>query len=338
MAPEVLDGSAPDRRADIWSIGVVLWEMLTLKRLFSRASDIETLQSLSGACIPAPSRVCPGLPSYFDDIVLSALSRDWQARYPTARELGRALLLALAEHQQAPGLADLSEWMDELFPGGRACKQQLLQIAARCDEASVGAGATSVRVAEAETSSVNADSEPTVVRLADGEPTIVRVDERTVVRIADGEASVVRVPDGEPTIVRHPRPIRTAMLVTAALLGSAGIGAMIWRAPQTLFASSTPMVEKVPAPSSPTGATKPETPAPSASVPYSVELAPQRGAQSSDIVIRIRPGGIENTASTQRAAQPKVIQQKVAKKSSAWPTKAKLKALEPPRLDAAKMP
>jgi hypothetical protein len=367
MAPEVLDGNAPDRRADIWSVGVVLWEMLTLKRLFSRASDIETLQSLSGACIPAPSRACPGLPSYFDDIVLRALSRDRQARYPTARELGRALLLALAEHRQAPGLADLSDWMDELFPGGRACKQQLLQIAARCEEPSGGASTTSARVAEAEATSVGADSEPTVVRLADGEPTVVRVDERTLVRFADGEATVVRVPpDGEPTIVRvtdarpvlaaaggagiagpdwelqlrrRPRPIRTAMVVMAALLGSAGIGALIWRPPLTLFASSTPKtVRTAPPAPSPTAASKPETPAPSASVPYSVEFEPRRGVESSDIVIRIRPGGVENAASTRRAAQPKVIQPKVAKKSSVWPPKATLKALEPARRHAGEMP
>ncbi len=339
MAPEVLDGTVPDRRADIWSVGVVLWEMLTLKRLFSRASEIETLQSLSGTCIPAPSQACPGLPSYLDDIVLRALSRDWQARYPTARELGRELLLALAEHRQAPGLADLSDWMDQLFPGGRACKQQLLQIAARCDEPSGGASTTSARLAEAETSGVNADSEPTVVRLADGETTIVRVDERTVVRIANGEASVVRAPDSEPTIGRRRRPIRTGVMVMAALLGSAGICAMILRPPETLFATWMPTTVNTAAPvPSPTAATKPETPASSASVPYSVEFAPQRGAQPSDIVIRIRPGGIENAASTQRAAQPKVVQPKVAKKSSAWPTKAKLKALDPARLDASKTP
>jgi serine/threonine protein kinase len=364
MAPEVLDGSAPDRRADIWSVGVVLWEMLTLKRLFSRASDIETLQSLSGARIPAPSQACPGLPSYLDDIVLRALSLDWQARYQTARELGRALLLALAEQREAPGLADLSDWMDELFPSGRACKQQLLQIAAHCDEPSGGARTTSARVAEAGATSEPADSELTVVRLADGEPTIVRVDERTLVRIADGEATVVRVADGEPTRVRvtdaravpaaaggaglpgpdgelqlrrRPRPLRTALVVMAVLLGSAGISVMIWRPPQTWFASSTPntISTVLPAPS-PTAATKPEMPAPSASVPYSVELAPQRGVQSSDIVIRIRPGGIENAAPTQRAAPPKAAQRKVAKKSPVWPPtpKAKLKALEPARLQA----
>jgi hypothetical protein len=240
-----------------------------------------------------------------------------------------------------------------------------LQIAARCDGPSGGASTTSARVAEAEATGVGADSEPTVVRLADGEPTIVRVDERTLVRFADGEATVVRAADGEPTSVRvkdaravlaaavgaglagpdwefqlrrRPRPIRTAVVVMAALLGSAGIGAAIWRPPLTLFASSTPKtVRTVPPIPSPTAATKPETPAPSASVPYSVEFAPQRGVQSSDIVIRIRPGGIENVASTQRPAQPKVVQQKVAKKGSVWPSKAKPKALESARLHAGEM-
>jgi len=337
--------------------------------LFSRASDIETLHSLSGARIRAPSRACPGLPGYFDDIVLRALSRDWQARYPTARELGRALLFALAEHRQASGLADLSDWMDELFPGGRACKQQLLQIAARLDAPSDGTRTTSAGVAEAEATSVRladgeptvvrvADGEPTVVRVADGEPTIVRVVDRgsTVARLAEGEVTVVRVSDGEPTIVRvadaapvlasadggglaapdpelqlrrRPRPIRTAMVLMAAVLGSAGIGAVIWRPPLTLFASSTAKTDRtVPPLPSPAAATQPETPAPSASAPYWVEFAPPRGVASPDIVIRIRPGQMESAASTERVAPPNVPRQKVAKKSPVWPPKTKPKARE----------
>jgi len=135
MSPEVLRGRRPDRRADIWSMGVVLWELLTLKRLFHRASDVSTLKSVSELKVLPPSQVRAGLPPHYDEIVLKALARDPQQRYQTARELGRDLTRVLAQRRIAVSLAELSEWMDELFPSGRACKRQLLEIASRIEEA-----------------------------------------------------------------------------------------------------------------------------------------------------------------------------------------------------------
>lgn len=130
MPPEVLRGLKPDRRADVWGIGVVLWELLTGKRLFQRATDIETLKTIAEVHIPLPSDVAPDVPKELDPIVLRALTSDRNLRYATARELGRDLQLALARRGEAVGLAELSEWMDALFPAGRACKRQLLEIAA----------------------------------------------------------------------------------------------------------------------------------------------------------------------------------------------------------------
>ena len=134
LPPEVLSGKKPDRRADIWSMGVVLWELLTQKRLFHRQSDLETVKSIEHPKILAPSQARPGLPDSYDAIVMKALACDPDARYQTARELGRALTHLLARRRIAVGLAELSEWMDELFPAGRACKRQLIEIASRLDE------------------------------------------------------------------------------------------------------------------------------------------------------------------------------------------------------------
>jgi serine/threonine protein kinase len=137
LAPEVLTGEKADRRADVWSLGVVLWELLTVQRLFLRDSELETLKCVSELAIPAPSKVRPGLPSIYDRIVLKALARDPDDRYATARELGRDLVRALARKRVAVGLADLAAWMDELFPSGRASKQRLLEIATRIEESTI---------------------------------------------------------------------------------------------------------------------------------------------------------------------------------------------------------
>ena len=130
MPPEVLRGLKPDRRADVWGLGVLLWELLTGQRLFHRSTDIETLRTIAEVNIPRPSKVMSDVPEELDAIVLRALTSDREQRYATTRELGRALSAAVVKLGDAAGLAELSEWMDDLFPAGRACKQQLLEMAA----------------------------------------------------------------------------------------------------------------------------------------------------------------------------------------------------------------
>lgn len=134
IAPETLHGKKPDRRADVWGLGVALWELLTGRRLFRRASDAETIQRVIHCRISPPSQIRPEVPPELDAIVMRALARNPDQRYPTARALGHELLLFLAHRRCAVGLAELSEWMDELFPGGRKQKQDILEIASRLGE------------------------------------------------------------------------------------------------------------------------------------------------------------------------------------------------------------
>jgi serine/threonine-protein kinase len=131
IAPELLRGARADRRADIWGLGAVLWEMLTLRRLFRRSTDVATLGAVLGMDITPPSKVRTGLPKELDAIVMRALARSPGERYATARDMGRDLVRFLAQRGEAVGNADLSDWMDQIFPGGRSVSRQLLQIASR---------------------------------------------------------------------------------------------------------------------------------------------------------------------------------------------------------------
>lgn len=137
LPPEVLQGQRPDRRSDVWGLGVVAWELVTGQRLFDGANDIETLRAISDRDIPAPSLVRAGLPVAIDRIVLTALQRDPARRYPTAREFGKRMSRFLAKHRIAFGLAELAESMERLFPNGRDAKRQLLEAVAPLDEGSV---------------------------------------------------------------------------------------------------------------------------------------------------------------------------------------------------------
>jgi serine/threonine-protein kinase len=131
IAPELLRGDRADRRADVWGLGVVLWEMLTLKRLFHRPTDVATLGAVLGSEVTPPSKVRAGLPEELDHIVLRALARDPDLRYPSARDLGRDLTRFLVSRGEVVGHAELSDWMEQIFPGGRSVRQHLLQVASR---------------------------------------------------------------------------------------------------------------------------------------------------------------------------------------------------------------
>jgi hypothetical protein len=136
LSPEVLKGKKADRRADVWGLGVTAWEMLTRRKLFKGESDLETFRAICTSNIPTPSSANPSLPPALDPIILKALERKPDARYPTTRELGRALTGFLVENKLAIGLAEVAETMSELFPEGRTYTRKLFQVADQIDAAS----------------------------------------------------------------------------------------------------------------------------------------------------------------------------------------------------------
>lgn len=129
MAPEQLRGKGVDRRADVWSLGVILWEMVTMKRLFRRKTEMETIFAVASEAIPSPSSIRENLPVELEEIIVKALTRDPDQRYQTARDLSRDLFRFLTKRGEVLGSAELSEWMDNLFPQGAAQKRELLEKA-----------------------------------------------------------------------------------------------------------------------------------------------------------------------------------------------------------------
>src|SRR5262249_16643787 len=75
MAPEYVRGTAVDRRADVFALGVVLWEALASKRLFRGESDGETIDRIQHAPIPRASEAAPGLGTGLDAVLERALAR-----------------------------------------------------------------------------------------------------------------------------------------------------------------------------------------------------------------------------------------------------------------------
>jgi serine/threonine-protein kinase len=91
MAPEQTSGNPVDRRADLFSTGVVLWECLAGKRLFQGQNDGEVLRNLLVNPIPRLRDVSPDLPAALDEVCARALSRDPDERFATAAQFADAL-------------------------------------------------------------------------------------------------------------------------------------------------------------------------------------------------------------------------------------------------------
>lgn len=115
MAPEQMRQMEIDRRADIWALGVVLWESLTLQRLFVRSSQADTVMSVMMDKIRPPSEVKPDLPKELDAIALRAIARSPAHRFPTAREMGRELMKFCRESGVMVSPIEIEHFMERLF-------------------------------------------------------------------------------------------------------------------------------------------------------------------------------------------------------------------------------
>src|SRR4030095_13535779 len=89
MSPEQAKGAPVDRRSDIFSLGIVLWEMVTTSRLFRAENDLATLQLVINEPPRRPSLLQPECTPELERIILRALAQDLPARYATADELVR---------------------------------------------------------------------------------------------------------------------------------------------------------------------------------------------------------------------------------------------------------
>ncbi len=84
MSPEQCRSEGVDRRSDIYSLGIILFELTTGKRLYRGMSEYEVLKQVIETDVPAPSSLLPGYPADLEEVVLRALARDRDQRYPTA--------------------------------------------------------------------------------------------------------------------------------------------------------------------------------------------------------------------------------------------------------------
>ena len=115
MSPEQCIATNVDRRTDVFALGVIVHELLTGKRLFKRGSAYETYQAVIECAVPPPSALNHELDPAIDEIVLKAVAKDKDQRYPTAEAFGDAMLGYLHHRGKGSGPAELSRFFDQYF-------------------------------------------------------------------------------------------------------------------------------------------------------------------------------------------------------------------------------
>ena len=126
MSPEHCTGGEVDRRSDVFGLGILLWELLTGRRLFKRPTAEETYDAITSGRVPTPSTYRLELPAALDRLVLRALALDPDDRFATAAELGVALEGALHKDGLRAEVVDIRTFLTEHFPGERHEQEELV--------------------------------------------------------------------------------------------------------------------------------------------------------------------------------------------------------------------
>ncbi|HEY5944024.1 MAG TPA: serine/threonine-protein kinase [Kofleriaceae bacterium] len=91
MSPEQCAGKPVDRRSDVFALGIVLYELATVRRLFKGASEFLTMSAVVNAEVPKPSQYRRDIPPQLEAIMLKALAREPSKRFQTAGDMSLAL-------------------------------------------------------------------------------------------------------------------------------------------------------------------------------------------------------------------------------------------------------
>ncbi len=115
MAPEQLRGHAVDRRADVFALGIVTYEMLALRRLFQRKTDYLTFRAVMEQPIPDVRKYRPDVPNSVAELIGKTLDRDPDKRFETARQFGTALVDAIAGIKRPWTQGEIGDFVREHF-------------------------------------------------------------------------------------------------------------------------------------------------------------------------------------------------------------------------------
>lgn len=115
MSPEQCTGEGIDRRTDIFALGIILFELCTSRRLFKRPNAFETYEAIIKGDIPDPTSVSPAVTPQISAVIMKALARKKEDRFPTAEAMQEALEHAMRKSQIRGKSTDLARFLEQNF-------------------------------------------------------------------------------------------------------------------------------------------------------------------------------------------------------------------------------
>jgi serine/threonine protein kinase len=115
VAPELIRGLDIDARADLFSLGITFFSLLTKRHPFQRDSEIAMAHAITDGDAPDPRRLRADLPDELVAILAKALERDRDRRFGSAAEMGAALQAFLGQHAEPTGGREVARFLVDLF-------------------------------------------------------------------------------------------------------------------------------------------------------------------------------------------------------------------------------
>jgi len=126
MSPEQARGEPLDARSDVFSLGVMMFELCTGRRLFRGPNEYETIRMITEGEYPRPSQVNPRISAQLEGVILRALAKDLTKRFQTAREMQVELERVVRDERIAVSTLTLGSWMQMLFEEKLAAQREAL--------------------------------------------------------------------------------------------------------------------------------------------------------------------------------------------------------------------
>ncbi len=114
LAPETALGQEADAQADIFAVGIMLWEMLAGRKLFQGETDYQTVKMVQQAQVPSLRTLNPAVPAELETIIAKALAKEKSARYDSAEAFGDDVLAFLFNNKLRVGTSDVSKLVNEV--------------------------------------------------------------------------------------------------------------------------------------------------------------------------------------------------------------------------------
>ncbi|HYG78112.1 MAG TPA: serine/threonine-protein kinase [Planctomycetota bacterium] len=117
MSPEQARYEHTDKRSDLFSLGIVMYELLTGHHIFETDDIYETMENVKDKPIPDPKKFRPDMPDMLRDVLMKSLERDLTKRYQTAGEMGVALEYYMYHNRYGPTNVTLGNYLKHHFLG-----------------------------------------------------------------------------------------------------------------------------------------------------------------------------------------------------------------------------